>query len=154
MEEFPAIRTKVSRHRRPRSLKRGSRKRVTRLAASAFVPQGLSISLVKIKEAARTEFGLLPAPPENLIASCVDYGLQKYSSDSWIAIEFVRIVQELPDVPAWAKILTGLFGVGAGLQGVVDIRDGLAGRARPQTMAKFTVPEFQLPRGFAFPRPA
>jgi hypothetical protein len=116
-------------------------------------PVGLSISLVKIKDGMRRDFGLAPALPENIINSCIDYGLQKYSSDCWFAIEFVRIVQELPEAPPWLKIGAALFGIGAGLQGAIDIRDGLAGKPRQQTLASFTTPEFQFPRGFTLAWP-
>jgi hypothetical protein len=141
-EQFSQTRIKGSGDRRVKSFKRR-----TGMSARAVNPVGLSISLVTIKDAVRRDFGLAPAPPENIISSCFDYGLQKYSSDGWFAIEFVRIVQELPEVPAWIKIGAALFGIGAGLQGAIDIRDGLAGNPRQQILASFTMPEFQFPRG-------
>ena len=141
-EQSSQTRIKRAGSRRAKSFKRR-----TRTSLSTVNSVRLSISLVKIKDAMRSDFGLAPAPPENIISSCFDYGLQKYSSDSWFAIEFVRIVQELPEVSPWIKIAAGVIVIGAGLQGVIDIREGLSGNPRQQSLASFTTPEFQFPRG-------
>jgi hypothetical protein len=134
-----------------KSFKSHARKPTTALASVGIAPVVPMLSLVEVKDAARKTVGLAPAPPENLIASCVDYGFQEYSSDAWIVIQLVRIVHELPDVPPWVKLLTAFFGIGAGLQGVVDVRDGLAGHPRAQGLPKFLVPKFQFPNGITFP---
>jgi hypothetical protein len=152
--QVPRPKSKASRGRQPQSFRRGTPVPTSAMSSTGIAPLGLSLSLVEIKEAVRTEIGLAPAPPENILASCIDSGLQKYSADNWAAIELLRIVQELPSVPAWARLLAGLFGLGAAAQGFVDIRDGLTGHPRPQALTKFATPEFQLPKGFSLPSPA
>ncbi|MDX6577336.1 MAG: hypothetical protein QOE96_3289 [Blastocatellia bacterium] len=141
--------TKPARSFRRRQTFRGT----TLMSTNRSAPPNFQVSLVKIKEAARRELGLAPAPPATIVASCFDYGLQKYSPDNWVTIELVRIVQELPGVPEWVKGVAGLFGVGAFLLGTVDIGESLRGQTKPQKLLSFAVPEFQLPKGLALPVP-